>query len=172
MTDLANKPNLRIREAHPSDLETVVEFNRRLALETEGKVLDPVILNPGVRHALAEPDRLRYWVAEIDQPPRVVGQAAITREWSDWHNGWNWWLQSVYVDEPFRGQGVFRALYHYISDQARADVEVSALRLYVEDSNQAAQNTYQALGMKPVGYSVYEVHCASDYIRASDRLRN
>jgi ribosomal protein S18 acetylase RimI-like enzyme len=147
-----------IRPAQPSDLAVIVEFNRRLALETEGKVLDPVILNQGVSRALAEPDRLRYWVAEIDQPPRVVGQAAITREWSDWRNCWNWWLQSVYVAEPFRGQGIFRALYQQISDKARADNEVSGLRLYVEDSNQAAQNTYQALGMKPAGYSVYEVH--------------
>ena len=30
------------------------------------------------------------------------------------------------------------------------------LRLYVEDSNQPAQRTYQALGMKPGGYSVFE----------------
>jgi ribosomal protein S18 acetylase RimI-like enzyme len=147
-----------VRPAQPSDLAAIVEFNRRLALETEGKVLDPVILNQGVSRALAEPERLRYWVAEIDQPPRVVGQAAITREWSDWRNCWNWWLQSVYVAEPFRGRGIFRALYQQIRDEARADNEVSGLRLYVEDSNQAAQKTYQALGMRPVGYSVYEVH--------------
>jgi ribosomal protein S18 acetylase RimI-like enzyme len=151
-------PTLTIRPAQPSDLAAVVEFNRRLALETEGKVLDSVILSQGVSRALAEPDRLRYWVAEVDQPPRVVGQAAITREWSDWRNCWNWWLQSVYVAEPFRGQGVFRALYQYIMEQARTDAEVSGLRLYVEDSNQAAQNTYRALGMTPAGYSVYEVH--------------
>jgi ribosomal protein S18 acetylase RimI-like enzyme len=159
LNDQANSIlTLRIRPAQPSDLAAIVEFNRRLALETEGKVLDPVILNPGVSRALAEPDRLRYWVAEIDQPLRVVGQAAITREWSDWRNCWNWWLQSVYIAEPFRGQGIFRALFQQIRDEARADNEVSSLRLYVEDSNHAAQKTYQALGMKPVGYSVYEVH--------------
>ncbi|HKI17583.1 MAG TPA: GNAT family N-acetyltransferase [Isosphaeraceae bacterium] len=153
MNDQTN-PTLTIRPAQPSDLAAIVEFNRRLALETEGKVLDPVILNLGVSRALAEPERLRYWVAEVDQPPRVVGQAAITREWSDWRNCWNWWLQSVYVTEPFRGKGIFRALYQQISDEARADNEVSGLRLYVEDSNQAAQHTYQAMGMKPAGYSV------------------
>jgi ribosomal protein S18 acetylase RimI-like enzyme len=158
LNDQTHTPTIAIRAAQPADLAIIVEFNRRLALETERKVLDPVILNSGVSRTLADPDRLRYWVAEVDHPRRVVGQAAISREWSDWHNGWNWWLQSVYVAEPFRGQGVFRALYRYISDQARTDVEVRGLRLYVEDSNQAAQNTYQALGMKPVGYSVYEVH--------------
>ena len=30
------------------------------------------------------------------------------------------------------------------------------LRLYVEDANERAQKTYQSLGMKPGGYSVYE----------------
>ena len=158
MNDQNRISALAVRPAHPSDLETIVEFNRRLALETEGKVLDLDILSLGVSRALAEPDRLRYWVAELDQPQGIVGQAAITREWSDWRNCWNWWLQSVYVAQPFRGQGIFRALYQFISNEAHADVEVSGLRLYVENSNQAAQNTYQSLGMKPAGYSVYEVH--------------
>ena len=34
--------------------------------------------------------------------------------------------------------------------------DVIGLRLYVEDANERAQRTYQALGMKPGGYSVYE----------------
>lgn len=157
---------LTVRPAQLSDLASVVEFNRRLALETEGKLLDPVVLSLGVSRAIAEPERLRYWVAEVDHPPRVVGQAAITREWSDWRNGWNWWLQSVYVAEPFRGQGVFRALYRQILGEAEADATVGALRLYVEDSNQVAQNTYRSLGMKPAGYSVYEIHWR-DRVRSS-----
>ena len=109
MNDQTNGSVAVIRSARPSDLAAIVEFNRRLALETEGKVLDPAILDSGVTRALAEPDRLRYWVAEIGQPPCVAGQAAITREWSDWRNCWNWWFQSVYVAEPFRGMGIFRA---------------------------------------------------------------
>ena len=38
----------RIRPACPADLAVIVEFNRRLAGETEAKVLDPVILESGV----------------------------------------------------------------------------------------------------------------------------
>ena len=29
----------------------------------------------------------------------------LTREWSDWRNGWMVWLQSVYVSPPKRGVG-------------------------------------------------------------------
>ena len=52
----------------------------------------------------------------------------------------------------------FERLYQTIIDEARADGEVSGLRLYVENSNQTAQQTYEAMGMRPAGYSVYEIH--------------
>ena len=146
----------RIRPAMAADRPVIVEYNRLLAFETESKVLDPAVLDEGVAVALADPDRLRYWVAELDGSTQPVGQAAVTREWSDWRKGWIWWFQSVYVAAPFRGRGVFRALYRHIRDEARGLPDVIGLRLYVEDSNAPAHRTYRALGMKPGGYSVYE----------------
>jgi GNAT superfamily N-acetyltransferase len=149
-------PTVLVRDAVLADCPTIVELSRSLALETEDKVLDPAILEAGVAQALADPDRLRFWIAEIGSPPRSVGQVAITREWSDWRNGWVWWLQSVYVAEPERGRGVFRALFQHIKQQAQANPDVIGLRLYVENANRAAMRTYQSMGMKPGGYSVYE----------------
>jgi GNAT superfamily N-acetyltransferase len=156
MTSASSLP--LIRDAVPADRPTIVEFNRRLAVETEGKVLDPAILDRGVARALSDPDILRYWVAELDLPgeTRLVGQTAITREWSDWRDGWIWWLQSVYVVVDFRGKGIFRALYRHIRDTALAERNVIGIRLYVENDNLRAQQTYRALGMKPGGYSVFE----------------
>jgi GNAT superfamily N-acetyltransferase len=150
------RPLPTIRPATPDDLPAIVEFNRLLALETESKVLDATILQAGVARALADPECLRYWIAEIEGEPHPAGQAAVTREWSDWRNGWIWWFQSVYVAAPHRGRGVFRALYRHIRGEARSIPDVIGLRLYVEDANAAAQKTYHALGMKPGGYSVYE----------------
>jgi GNAT superfamily N-acetyltransferase len=148
--------HLVIREAREHDLSAIVEFNRCLALETEAKVLVPAVLDQGVKSALADPDRIRYWIAELDDPRRAVGQAAVTREWSDWRNGWIWWLQSVYVAPPLRRRGIFRELYCHIRNEARADSRVIGIRLYVEDANDRAQQTYQSLGMTPGGYSVYQ----------------
>jgi GNAT superfamily N-acetyltransferase len=148
--------SLVIRDADLDDLPVIVEFNRCLAYETEDKVLDEGVLSSGVARALADRERLHYWVAELGNPATVVGQAAVTREWSDWRDGWVWWFQSVYVAQPYRGCGVFRALYQHIHDEARKCPDVIGLRLYVENSNQPAQRTYQALGMKPGGYSVFE----------------
>ncbi len=153
-------PDLAIRQARPEDREILVEYNQRLASETEGKTLDHAILNRGVETALNDPDRLRYWVAEVvDETTgetRVIGQAAVTREWSDWRNGWIWWFQSVYVHADYRGAGTFRALHAAIRTAAKQDPEVIGLRLYVEVHNHKAQRVYQSLGMNPGGYDVYE----------------
>ncbi len=151
-----------IREARPDDLDVIVEFNARLAHESEGKLLDRAVLARGVAAALADIGRLRYWVAEVEPdsgdsvPGWVIGQAAITREWSDWRAGWIWWFQSVYVHPDYRGQGVFRALHAQIRAIARETEDVIGLRLYVEVSNEKAQRVYRSLGMKPGGYDVYE----------------
>jgi GNAT superfamily N-acetyltransferase len=143
-----------IRDALPKDREAIIDFNACLALETESKTLDLAVLGQGVDLALADPDRLRYWVAELDG--QAVGQTAITREWSDWRNGWLWWLQSVYIKPDFRGLGIFRALYGHIRQQALARGDVIGIRLYVERENLRAQETYRALGLVPGGYHVYE----------------
>ncbi|MHC5539767.1 GNAT family N-acetyltransferase [Singulisphaera rosea] len=148
-------PLVHVRDARPADLDVIVEYNARLADETEGKHLDRSTLALGVKAALAEPDRLRYWVAENREGGSVVGQAAITREWSDWRNGWLWWFQSVYVAQEHRGGGIFRTLYHHIRDQALSTPDVIGLRLYVEPENHRAQAVYRSLGMLG-SYHVYE----------------
>jgi ribosomal protein S18 acetylase RimI-like enzyme len=147
---------LTIRRATPADAPVIVEFNRLLAEESEGKALDLAILTPGVRAALADERKAFYFVAEDGDD--IVGQTMLTFEWSDWRNGWIWWIQSVYVRQAARKRGVFRALYEHILQAARDDPEVIGIRLYVEEENVAAQQTYQRLGMDRTGYFVLERH--------------
>jgi ribosomal protein S18 acetylase RimI-like enzyme len=80
----------------------------------------------------------------------------ITYEWSDWRNGAFWWIQSVFVEPEFRSQGVFKALYRHVEDLAKLTPGVTGLRLYVENSNNRAQNTYQSVGMRRTAYQVFE----------------
>lgn len=145
---------LSIRRAGPADVPIVAEFNRRLAQETEGKSLDPVILTRGVAAAIADANKAIYFVATRDEI--VVGQLAITREWSDWRNGWFWWIQSVYVQADARRQGVFSQLYHHLHQEAVAATDVIGIRLYVEQENRAAQETYRKLGMDRAGYFILQ----------------
>ena len=145
-----------VRDALLSDLDTLVDFNLRLAQETEAKALHRDTISQGVRTALDHPDRLRYWVAVSAETRQVIGQAAVTREWSDWRNGWIWWFQSVYVPPESRAQSVFRTLHSHIRAAALAEPDVVGLRLYVEQANLRAQKTYQSLGLSHAGYQVHE----------------
>src|SRR5437762_13482561 len=145
---------LTIRRATPADAPVLIEFNRRLAEESEGKALDLDVLGRGVAAALADPNKGPYYVAE--EGGEVVGEMQITFEWSDWRNGWLWWIQGVYVRADARRRGVFRALYEHVCEAARQDPEVVGLRLYVERENLAAQQTYLRMGMEWTNYLMLE----------------
>jgi GNAT superfamily N-acetyltransferase len=136
------------------DFETIVAFNQAMAQETEGKQLDPATLAAGVRDALRDPTRCTYYVAEVDGV--IAGQTMITVEWSDWRNGYFWWIQSVFVDTRFRRRGAFRTLHAHIRNLAEARPDVCGLRLYVHRHNNRAIKTYANLGMRSTEYLLCE----------------
>jgi ribosomal protein S18 acetylase RimI-like enzyme len=144
--------SISVRRAAAADEATLVAFNAALAWETEGKRLDEATLRAGVRAAFADPAKGFYVVAEEDG--EVVGQTGVTFEWSDWRNGWYWWIQSVYVREDARRGGVFSALYTHLESLALTDPAVIGIRLYVERENVRAQATYRKLGLEEEPYYV------------------
>lgn len=143
-----------IRSARADDLTQIVDFNLRLAEESEGKKLDEAVLSKGVQRALASPEMCRYFMAEVSG--EVAGQTMITFELTDWRDGVLWWLQSVYVRPEFRKIGAFKALFRHIATLAKETPDVRGLRLYVEQGNSRAQRVYEQMGMQPGGYLVYE----------------
>jgi GNAT superfamily N-acetyltransferase len=146
---------VQIRKAVPDDAQVIAGFNARLALETERRLLDARLLDAGVAAVLADSSRGIYWLAEVNH--QVVGQLLITTEWSDWRNGWFWWIQSVFVKPEWRGRGVFEALYHFIEEQASANPDICGLRLYVDSHNSRAKTTYHRLGLGETNYELLEV---------------
>lgn len=147
---------LAIRPATPNDHAVIVAFNLALAEESEGKRLDRSTVEIGVAAVLQDPNKGVYYLAENEQG--VVGQTMITYEWSDWRNGWFWWIQSVYVVPSARRQGVFRSLYGHIREEARRRSDVIGLRLYYDVNNLPAINTYLALDFQPTAYNVLELY--------------
>ncbi|MBM4067962.1 MAG: GNAT family N-acetyltransferase [Planctomycetes bacterium] len=145
---------ITVRHAMPADLDIVADFNYRMAQETEGKELDAAVLRAGVEAGLADADKMTYYLAQEDGA--VVGQMAVTREWSDWRNGWFWWVQSVYVRRQSRRQGVFRTLLRHVEQAARSTPSVIGIRLYVDHDNSNAQQVYLRLGFKQTGYLLLE----------------
>lgn len=147
--------HVTIRPATTEDADFLAHGNAAMALETEHKRLDPQVVGAGVRAALADPAKGRYFVAERDG--QRVGQLMFTHEWSDWRNGTFWWIQSVYVLPEARRSGVFRALFRHVERLAARDPGVCGIRLYVERENTRAQGTYRHCGLHDAGYTVMEV---------------
>jgi GNAT superfamily N-acetyltransferase len=146
-----------IRPGRLDDLAQIVEFNHRLARESEGKELDHETLTQGVAALLRDPRLGRYFVAvagDRESGP-LIGQLMITSEWSDWRNGLFWWLQSVYVDAAWRGKGVFQLLLNKVVASGRESGAIG-LRLYVERHNARAQSAYLKNGFVDSGYQVLE----------------
>ena len=142
-----------------SDSTIVADFNVRMAWETEKRRLNPTRVNQGVKALLSDSAKGNYYLAELQGQGtmKVAGQLLITYEWSDWRNGNFWWIQSVYVAEGFRGQGIFRALFHHIQALAKERSDVCGLRLYMDAHNQVARRTYERLGLERTNYEMFEI---------------
>jgi len=142
-----------IRQATIKDLNIILDFNLKMALETENLELPPEKLRPGIEAALLDENKGVYFVAMVED--EIAGSLMITLEWSDWRNGWVAWIQSVYVKNEFRRQGVYSALYQHIKSKV-LNGEFAGVRLYVDKTNVQAQKTYSALGMNGAHYQLFE----------------
>ena len=144
---------LTIRKANSADSSVIIDFQQKMAWETEQMTLVPEIISKGVNAVFNDSAKGQYWIAE-DQG-MIVASLLITYEWSDWRNCNVWWFQSVYVLPGFRRKGIFRSMYRFIKEEAQKN-GIGGLRLYVETNNKNAQFTYEALGMQSLHYKMFE----------------
>ena len=145
---------LTVRKGTAADAAAISRFNQAMALETEGKTLIPDKVDAGVRRLIGDPSLGFYMVAA--DGGEIVACLLVTQEWSDWRNGLFWWIQSVFVQQGWRRQGVYSSLYAHVQKLADADPQVCGFRLYVEKDNVIAQQAYAALGMTATDYLIYE----------------
>jgi ribosomal protein S18 acetylase RimI-like enzyme len=151
---LMERETMNYRKAIPADASRIVDFQLRMAMETEAVTLDPAICGRGVEGLFAEPSRGSYFVAQ--EQDQIAGSLMITYEWSDWRAAMVWWIQSVYVAPEWRRRGIYAGLYDHVKALVEADPSVGGIRLYVDRRNTAAQQVYQRLGMNGEHYVVYE----------------
>jgi len=147
--------NIKIRKGELQDAKAIARFNIMMAKETENKELDFDTVFRGVKALIKDPHKGFYLVAE--SKGEIVGQLMVTPEWNDLRNMNFLWIQSGYVREDLRKQGIFFALYHHLMDLAHYKKKVAGLRTYVEVNNETAKEVYEALGMHKPGYDLYEV---------------
>ncbi|MEX0745276.1 MAG: GNAT family N-acetyltransferase [Phycisphaeraceae bacterium] len=155
---------ITVRRARRDEVAQIVDFQIALAKESEALELDPATVRHGVQAIFKHPERGEYWMAQVDpdqsdcaaDDPAVAGCLLTLNEWSDWRNGTVLWIHSVYVAPGFRRRGVFRTMYRHLEVTVLEDDALHGLRLFVDKGNQAAQRTYEALGMSDDHYRLFE----------------
>lgn len=144
-----------IERADKKYIDSIAEFQIKMAMETEQMQLDRDTVQKGVRRMFDEPERGFYMVARNDLD-ELVGSLLILKEWSDWRNADVWWIHSVYIVPGMRGKGIFTNLYERIKEMASQE-KVKGLRLYVDKQNFHAQKIYHKLGMTNQHYEMFEM---------------
>lgn len=143
-----------VEKAVAHDIDTLIDFQQKLAFETEGVKLDSEELRKGIMTLLDDPTRGVYYV--VRDGSSIVGCHLITYEWSDWRNGTILWLQSVYVRDSHRRKGIFKLMYDHLVTTIMYDDKLKGLRLYVDKSNERAIDVYRSIGMNGEHYTVFE----------------
>lgn len=142
------------RDANVRDAITIVDFQQAMARETEDIALHRPTVSRGVEAVFEDRNLGRYFVAEVGS--NLVASLLITYEWSDWRNGFVWWIQSVYVRPEYRRRGLYAGLYAHVRKLAEANEIVKGIRLYVDKRNTSAQEVYTRMGMNGEHYQVFE----------------
>jgi ribosomal protein S18 acetylase RimI-like enzyme len=146
--------DIKIRPGLLFDIQTIADFQVKMAFETENMKLDPPTVIKGVTAVLDDPSKGKYWLAELNGV--VVGSLLTIPEWSDWRNGTVLWIHSVYVPPEHRKLGIFKKLYTHLKTMVETSPELRGLRLYVDKTNVPAQKVYEALGMNGEHYHLFE----------------
>jgi len=145
---------MKIREACTEDTKSIIDFQQKMAMETENLKLDNEIITAGVKAVFNDEGKGTYYVAEDNG--KVIASLMTTYEWSDWRNGCVLWIQSVYVLPEYRQKGVYKQMYAYLKEMVINSDKYLGLRLYVDLSNERAQKVYTKLGMNGEHYKMFE----------------
>lgn len=145
---------IKIAKAERKDAPIIADFQLKMAMETENLVLDKTVLEKGVQAVFNNTSLAQYYVAKVND--KIIASLMITYEWSDWRNRTVWWIQSVFVSQEYRRQGVFSMFYDYIKEIVEKSEDVGGIRLYVDKTNFPAQKTYTKVGMNGEHYQLFE----------------
>ncbi|HYF66228.1 MAG TPA: GNAT family N-acetyltransferase [Herpetosiphonaceae bacterium] len=140
-----------VRRAALADADTLVGFTVAEAAESEGAAKPAATIRAGIVAALADETVATYWV--LDAGSQAIGNISVVKEWSDWHAGYYWWIQSMYLLPSHRGRGLMRLLLQAV-EQAARDQAALELRLYVHQDNARAIQAYRKAGFNDSAYRI------------------
>lgn len=145
---------ISIHSALQDEKSHIVDFQLKMAWETESMHLDRATVEQGVEAVFNDPSKGYYLLAKSGD--QTIASMLLTPEWSDWRNKTFLWIQSLYVVPAFRKRGVFKKLYDHIKIVVQNSPEYAGLKLYVDHDNLPAQLVYKRVGMDDSHYKLYE----------------
>lgn len=143
---------LTIRPATPADVDTILDFSRRLNEEdpspTDDFHFDPAAVRAALLELLVAPPLGRVWLACNTETP--IGYAVLTFGFSLESHGRDALLDELYIAAGYRGRGIGTQVIELVEAEAR---KAGAKKLYleVERPNKRAQKLYQRLGFGDQG---------------------
>jgi GNAT superfamily N-acetyltransferase len=141
-----------VRPAVLSDINTLVTFTLAEASEAEGSNKSPAHVYQGIKTALEDPVIACYWVLE-NPDGNLIGSVSVVKEWSDWHAGFYWWIQSMFVQPQYRGQKLMKLLLDRVKQEAEIE-DALEIRLYVHKNNIRAIKAYEREGFSNAPYKI------------------
>lgn len=140
------------RPATPAEVDTVVQFSRRLNEDDPSFTGDFHFDEAGVRNAIAQLVRDeslgRLWLICVDDAP--VGYVALCFGFSLESHGRDGVIDEIYLLPTYRRQGLGTAAIQFVEAEARR-LGVKRLYLEVERPNSAAVALYSRLGFQDLG---------------------
>jgi len=146
---------LSIRIATRDDASSIAEFNVIFAKANENRQLSLPVTAAGVRRVFDTFNNGLYIVAERDK--EIIGTTMVTREWSDWSNGFFYCIQDIFVKENDPEYKIHDALLDKVSLLAAEHEDVCGIRLYVHKDDTQTQEHYKYKGLKKTKYRIYEM---------------
>ena len=140
----ANTPMIRIREARPEDIESLVPLLASLfAIEADFEI-DPERQRKGLAMLLSEKERAIVLVAETVLKNRIVGMATAQKLVSTAEGGYGALVEDVVVHQRFRRKGVGGRLMAALVAWAKKNA-VTRLQLLYDTANRPALLFYNSL---------------------------
>ncbi|KRW98333.1 Acyl-CoA N-acyltransferase [Pseudocohnilembus persalinus] len=150
-----------LKKADHNDVQILADYQNMLAQDTEGISLNMDDVKDAIKHLLKN-QQFGFFVLAQNQPQNKnqkqhQGSVQIEETLEAFQNQGVWWFESVYVEQQFRQNGIFRKLFEYIEEKAqKLDLP---LKLYVETENERAMKVYQKMGM----YDTGEIFLEADF---------
>ncbi|KAL4442309.1 hypothetical protein ABPG74_005650 [Tetrahymena malaccensis] len=143
-----------IEEIHNGDVETIVEFQKHLAIDSEGVQLNEENVRTATKFILENPEYgIHFIIRTLAPVQQSVSFALLCPEIDIYTNQQIWWYNSVFTEKSFRRRGFFTVMHEFISKWAGQN----KIKLYADEHNQGALQCYDKLGLKDTNEIFVEI---------------